>query len=172
MKKIVLLLLVCIPFMAFSQTKKQMKKANEMTNTWMYDVEMGKISPTQGSKVVKIWSVAPSADAAIKQAPKNAVHAVIFKGVPRDRYGVGVVALDNTSKADIEHAAFFENFFADGGKYMQFVTLVNNGNIAAGDLMKIDKKNYKVGVLVTVRYDALRKYLESEGVIRSLSSGF
>lgn len=172
MKKIILLIMLILPVMAFSQSKRAMKKADQMTNTWVYDIELGKLSPTQGSKVVKIWSVAPNVDAAIRQAPKNAVHGIIFKGVPQNRYGAGVVALDNTSRADIGHAAFFEKFFAEGGKYMQFVTLVNNGNISPGDLIKIDKKNYKVGVLVTVRYDALKKYLEEEGIIRGLSSGF
>ena len=167
-----MMLLVMVPFMAFSQSKKDMKKANQMTNAWVYDVELGKVAPTQGSKVVKIWSVAPNAQAAIRQAPKNAVHAVIFKGIPANRYGVGVVALDASGNADMEHAAFFEKFFADGGKYMQFVTLVNNGQIGAGDLIKLDKKNYKVGVQVTVRYEALRKYLEQEGIISGLSTGF
>ena len=33
-------------------------------------------------------------------------------------------------------------------------------------------KQYKVGVVVTVSKDQLRKYLEDAGVIRSLTSGF
>lgn len=149
-----------------------MKKADANTVSWVYDVELGQHTATQGAKMIKIWSIAPNAMAALKQAPKNAVHAVIFKGVPANKYGSEVKPLDRTSRADIDHAEFFKTFFAEGGKYMQFVTLVNNGNIAPGDLIKVGKKDYKVGVLVTVRYDDLRKYLESEGIVKSLASGF
>ncbi len=172
MKKILIALLCVLPLFAFAQNKRSMKKAEAQTQAWNYDVELIKGTATQGSKNVKIWSIAPNALAAIKQAPKNAVHAIIFKGVPANQHGQSVIALDRTSRADIEHAAFFEQFFAEGGKYMQFVTLVANGNILPQDLIKVNKKEYKVGVRVIVRYDALRKYLESEGIIRGLSSGF
>lgn len=172
MRHLFILVFCLLPLLVFSQSKRSMKKADENTAAWVYDVELGKHTATQGSKMVKIWSIAPNAMAAIKQAPKNAVHAVIFKGVPANQYGVEVKPLDRTARADIDHAAFFSNFFAEGGKYMQFVTLVNNGNIAPGDLIKLSKKEYKVGVLVIVRYDDLRKYLESEGIVKGLSSGF
>ena len=171
-RNILIAILCILPLVGFSQSKRDKKKADANTAAWIYDVELGKHTANQGSKMVKIWSIAPSAMAAVKQAPKNAVHAVIFKGVPANEFGMEVKPLDRTSRADIDHAAFFESFFADGGKYMQFVTLVNNGNIAPGDLIKVGKKDYKVGVLVTVRYDDLRKYLESEGIVKSLSSGF
>ena len=40
------------------------------------------------------------------------------------------------------------------------------------EILKYGKKNYKVGVIVTVQYDALRKALEQQGIINSLTSGF
>lgn len=55
---------------------------------------------------------------------------------------------------------------------MRFVTLTNNGAIAAGDIMKVGKKEYKVGVVVTVQYNDLRKYLEEKGIVKRLDAGF
>ena len=66
---------------------------------------------------------------------------------------------------------FFKDFFQDGGKYMKFVSLVNNGAIDAGDRIKIGKE-YKIGIVVSVNVAALRKDLEDAGIIKSLSNGF
>jgi predicted RecA/RadA family phage recombinase len=66
---------------------------------------------------------------------------------------------------------FFKEFFKDGGKYSKYVTLVNNGAIAAGDVMKVGKE-YKVGVIVSVNTAGLRKDLEQAGIIKALTNGF
>ena len=69
-----------------------------------------------------------------------------------------------------QHAEFFEEFFSDGGAYRQFVSAVTDGSM---EVKRIgERKQYKVGVVVTVSKDQLRKYLEENGVIRSLGSGF
>ena len=44
--------------------------------------------------------------------------------------------------------------------------------VGAGDVSKVNKKEYKVGVVVSVNKDELRKYLESEGILKGLASGF
>jgi hypothetical protein len=51
---------------------------------------------------------------------------------------------------------------------MQYVQVTNNGNLAAGDVVKIDKKRYKVGMVVVVNVNGLRKYLEDEKIIEPL----
>ena len=172
MKKIiVLLLLVVLPMSVFAQSKKNTKKANANTVAWMYEVEpCGEAKA--GGEMIKVWSYAPDVTSAKAQAAKNAVHAVIFKGIESDGRGHGIVKLDRTNNAETEHAEFFKGFFADGGKYMQFVTLVNNGVTGAGDIIKLDKRTFKVGVVVLVNYKSLRKYLEDQNVIKKLSAGF
>lgn len=172
MKKIiVLLLLVIVPMSVFSQKKRNAKKADANTVAWMYEIEPAGEAKA-GGELLKVWSYAPDVVSAKAQAGKNAVHAVIFKGIESDGRGHGIVKLDRTGNAEVEHAEFFESFFATGGKYMQFVTLVNNGVTGAGDIIKLDKKNFKVGVVVKVNYKSLRKYLEDQGVIKGLSAGF
>ena len=70
-----------------------------------------------------------------------------------------------------EKADFFKPFFADGGKYMKFVSITNDGAVAAEDRMKIGKE-YKVGVVVVVNVTALRKDLEEAGIVKALGAGF
>jgi hypothetical protein len=59
----------------------------------------------------------------------------------------------------------------DGGKYMKYVNLSNDGSVAAEDRLRIGRE-YKIGVLVSVNVTQLRKFLEDERIIKSLSSGF
>lgn len=55
---------------------------------------------------------------------------------------------------------------------MKYVNLTNDGAVGNGDIMKIKKKLYKVGVYVSVNKDELRRRLEQDGIIRGLNSGF
>lgn len=50
--------------------------------------------------------------------------------------------------------------------------MTNNGAIAAGDIMKVGKKNIKSVLSVTVQYNDLRKYLEEKGIVKRLDAGF
>ncbi len=162
MKKVLILMMMCLPLAAFAGNGKQ-KKADAQTAAWRYEIEY--VSNTANNNVVvKVWSYSKKPAIAAEQSKKNAVHGVIFKGVPaKDRY-VGRKALVSSYDSN---AAFFDGFFAQGGDYMRFVTLSGNP-----DVLKVSKKEYKVGVPATVMIDDLRKFLEEKGVARSLNSGF
>ena len=71
----------------------------------------------------------------------------------------------------MEKQDFFQDFFADGGKYMKFVNITGDGSVRPEDRLKIGKE-YKIGVVVSVNVQLLRSDLESAGVIRGLNSGF
>jgi hypothetical protein len=49
------------------------------------------------------------------------------------------------------------------------VELTNNGNIQAGDRIKISSKEYKVGMACIVNYTALRAKLEGDGIAKGLN---
>lgn len=167
MKRLLIMLLVCVPVVAMADGRK-IKKANEDTEAWRYEIEPV-TTGVQGSVVLKVWSFSKKTNIAAEQSKKNAVHGVIFKGFPtKDRVTGRKPLVTNPA----EHEAFFEKFFADGGEYMRFVALTNSGDVGGGDVMKVSKKEYKVGVTVTISYNDLRKYLEDQGVVRSLGSGF
>lgn len=163
-------LMLMVPVVGFSQKKKQ-KLANQDTENWRYEIEALEIG-LQGTCLVKVWSYSSKPDIAASQARKNAVHGVVFKGIPAKDRIPGKKPLVQEADARTKYADFFKSFFADNGDYMRYVTLTNNGAIEGGDVMKVGKKEYKVGVNVTVNYSELRKVLESQGIVKRLDAGF
>ena len=163
------LLAVSLGFTANAQKGKK-KKADTQTAEWRYEVE-GMGTGSNGTYLVKVWSYSKKADVAMEQAKKNAVHGIIFKGFSDSKGGQSQKALARDPNVEQEKADFFKDYFADGGKYMKFVSVTNDGAIGAGDRIKVGKE-YKVGVIVSVRKEDLRKDLEAAGIIKGLSSGF
>jgi hypothetical protein len=151
----------------FAQAKK---KADKDTQAWRYEIEAVQTG-VQGTYLIKVWSYSKKPEVAIEQSKKNAIHGIIFKGFPGKDRVAGKSPLVSNVNLEEEKADFFQPFFADGGKYMKFVSLTNDGAVGAEDRMKIGKE-YKIGLVVTVNVAELRKDLENAGIIRSLSSGF
>ncbi|MEW7277651.1 hypothetical protein ABW636_03560 [Aquimarina sp. 2201CG1-2-11] len=153
-----------------AQRKKRI--ANKDTQEWRYDIECEGIAK-QGSKLVKVWSYSKNPKFAIGQAMKNAVHGIIFKGYAGGGNGcTPFKPLARNVTAEKEHEAFFKSFFSDGGEFRKYVTAAADGNIAPGDRLKVSKREYKIGVVVNVATDQLRKRLESEGIVKALNAGF
>ena len=149
--------------------KRKKKAANQETTEWRYEVEPEGISHGN-SKSIRVWSYSKKVEIAREQATKNAVHGIIFRGVNGDsnKRVAAIMPLIKDYNAMEKNSAFFNDFFADGGQYRQFATTTE----IADKIRKLDRKTYKVGVVVNVQYDALRKMLEQKGIIKSLSSGF
>ena len=126
----------------------------------------------EGTKLIAVYGYGKDPERAGYEAKRNAVHGVIFKGTQTNSGGcMGVKALAKSASLETERADFFEKFFADGGLYLNFISASGESK-ANRTITKIDKKTYKVGTAVAVRYDALRKELENAGVVKKLSSGF
>ena len=170
-KILVLLLLVTFSIDGFSQRRSK-KKADKETQEWKYEIEcMG--TGVQGTYLLKVWSYSKKPKVAIEQAKKNAVHGVIFKGFAGSGNGCSTQQpLAKNPNIENEKKVYFKDFFAEGGKYMKFVSTTTDGSVAGRDVLKISKKRYKVGVVVSVHKDLLRKDLEAAGILRGLSSGF
>lgn len=171
MKKI-LLLTLSVMFLLLGDAvaqKRKIKKANEDTVEWKYEIESVGIG-SDNVKTVRVWSYSKKTPIAKAQAPKNAVHGIIFRGAPantQERISK-VLPLARNYDTMSKNQAFFDNFFADGGEYRRYVTTTD----IADEVRKVDKRMYKVGVVVNIQYDALRKALEQQGIIKGLSSGF
>lgn len=151
-----------------SQAFAQQKKADKATASWRYEIECVGIGQP-GTKLIKVWSYSKNATVAITQAKKNAVHGIIFQGYAGGANGcTSQKPLTNDPSLEQQKADFFDPFFAEGGKYMKFVSTSGDGT---PEPMKVGKE-YKVGVVVTVMTDLLRKDLEAAGIIKGLSSGF
>jgi hypothetical protein len=138
---------------------------------WRYEIEPV-AEGVQGTYLIKVWSYSKKSKLAVEQAKRNAVHGIIFRGYA----GINGVAkkpalAGSNSNLEEEKKDFFDSFFADNGKYMKFVNITNDGSIAAKDRLKVGKE-YKLGIIVSVNVDALRKDLEDAGIIKKLGAGF
>lgn len=163
MKRIISVILAVLAFLpAFAAGKK----ADKETLQWRYEVQDLNITAKDGKSVIfKVYSYAKKENVALMQAGKNAVHAVIFKQIGYNP------ALMGSESMSAEQEAFFKLFFQDGGEYMRFVQLANNGAIAPSDKIKLQKE-FKIGVKVTVNRADLRKYLEEHGILQSMNAIF
>lgn len=161
-----LFIFLVLCFSLNGQTRNQKKAAGYVIGN--YEVEcMG--TGMDGTQLVKVWGFGKNPNDAIYQARKNAVHAVLFKGIIGGKPGCMQSPLVNKPGAEVQHADYFNNFFSDGGSYLRFCSQTGDGSV---DRIKIDKKTYKVGVIVSVMHAQLRRELEAAGIIQQLGQGF
>ncbi len=162
------LLFVSFALVSNAQLNKK-KKAQEDTENWRYEIECVGIGQP-GTKVIKVWSYSKKEKIALNQAKKNAVHGIIFQGYAGGGQGcTSQKPLASDPSIEQQKSEFFENFFElEGGKYMKFVSTSGDGTPT---VMKVGKE-YKIGVVVTVMTNNLRKDLEDAGIIKGLASGF
>lgn len=174
MKTSSILLLVLFGFMQTANAQRGKRKTEKDTKRWRYEIEVVGTG-VQGTYQVKAWTYInkkKNTETALEQGKKNAVHGVIFKGFGKNGGVAGQKALVSEPNIYEEKIDYWDKFFdSKDGKYMKFVTLANNGQIAAGDRIKVGRKEYKIGVVVSVNIDALRKQLEADGIIKALSEG-
>ncbi|HIZ85648.1 MAG TPA: hypothetical protein IAC04_04070 [Candidatus Coprenecus stercoravium] len=140
-------------------------RMNKADQPWSYEVESVGVG-AEGTYVLRVWSWYRTPDMPVNVAGKNAVHAVIFKGVPA---GGGASAQPPLYKGQISasDSLFFDGFFT--AAYQNYVNSVASGS---RQVLKTGNREYKIGYVVSVAKDNLRKYLETQGVVKALSEGF
>ena len=159
---------ICITF-TFLFSNCFNRHANKDTATWRYEIECVEVG-SEGTYLIKVWSYSKQPTVAIEQSKKNAIHGVLFKGFS-GKNSCNQKPIISNSAIEQEKAEFFNKFFATGGDYMKYVNISSDGSVGAENRLKIGKE-YKIGVVVSVHKDLLRKDLEAAGIIKSLGSGF
>ena len=165
MRKFLLSLLVvacCLP----ASAGLRQKQANKDTNQFRYEIECAG-NAIQGTYLVKVWTYSKKASVAENQCRKNAVHGVNFKGYGGGQGCVSQRPMVNTPGAETQNQEYFDSFFADGGEFQKYASIMSGTT----ESVKVGRE-WKVGCVVSVRKDDLRKALEAAGIIRALSSGF
>lgn len=139
-------------------------------NEYLYELESfeGRVAAEGGTCLVKVWNYGKREKITRKRCMENAVHGILFKGYA----AANNLSADKGRKALVPegymaHKDYFDRFFSSGD-YLQFVQLTNNGAINSQDLIKISKREYKIGMVVLISYDALRKRLEADQIIKRL----
>ncbi len=170
MKRLITMLFIVTAASAVTAQNKSQKETAGYTKQ-NYEITCIGVG-NEGTKLIAVYGYGKDPERATYEAKRNAVHGVIFKGTQTNSGGCqGVKPLAGSLTLETERADFFEKFFEDGGLYLNFISMSAESN-ASRTVTKIDKKTYKVGTAVSIRYDDLRKELEKAGVIKKLSSGF
>ena len=164
MKRLLLLAAALMVVVGASAASRKLK--NSDTQKFQYEIE-GVNNGTQGTYLVKVWTYSASKNANIETCKKNAVHGIIFKGYAGSANARPQRALISNPGAEMDHADYFELFFKDGGEYNKYVTVT----VGSQEIVKVGKQ-YKIGLVVSVSKDALRKALEQAGVVKALGAGF
>jgi hypothetical protein len=122
-------------------------------------------SEMDGSVTVESYGMGRNYADASEQAKKNAVSAVLFKGI---KIGVGdcnksplLLAFDSESK----YEDYFADFFKDSGPYMQFVSLKDEriGNKIKRNVKKTEEMQQRK-VVVRVDRLGLKKKLQKDNI--------
>lgn len=177
MKKVTHIIIILLAFMVSvvtvnAQSKNKVRKI-EYNSAYNYEVATVAVG-VDGTKLVKVWGYGKTPEDAIRNAKELAVACAIYRGFPAASNGraAKTPAIVTNSSAAEKHADFFNEFFAIGGKYLQYVNLSTDAPPSGADRLKVNKKTYKVGVTVSIAFDELRKYMEEKGIARALDAGF
>ena len=126
---------------------------NNVAGYYSYETEcLG--TELDGSQTLKAWGTGVNLDDAVFQAKKQAIKDVIFKGINKGREGCSKRALVIEVNAQEKYEDYWNVFFADGGKYLQFTTHED------GKFLSKKKAGNQLTYGVTVR--VLRKELKQQ----------
>lgn len=157
-----------LSFSADAQSRKERMKRFTSTNS--YEVQCIGVGK-DGTKSIKVWSYGKSVKKALYKIKKDAVAAAIFRGIPAGGGAAMTPPIMTSSNARDEYSKFFKKFFKSGGSYLNFVNVSDERKPIGSNRIKM-KGGYKVGMLVSINFDHLRKYLEEKGIAKKLNNGF
>lgn len=134
--------------------------------TLRYDI-VSAGSGTQGTYLVKVYVYSMSSSVSDSDIKHAAVHGVIFRGFNGTQGNPSQRPMAQSVTVEQEKSDYFNAFFGKEGAYLHFATVISGSyeRIKTG-------KEYKVGAVVQVNKDNLRRELEQSGIIKSLSNGF
>lgn len=118
-----------------------------------------------GSVTLRSYGAGRNRGDALEQARKNAVQAVIFKGVSvagqSPKMSLPLVLENNGAD---KYQYFFNNFFKDGGAYKKFISKEDTRGGSNG--RKLGDKQVEYSVTIRVMRAELRNYLVENNIIK------
>lgn len=121
---------------------------------------------SEGTVIFTVSSTEKNEAAALREARRNAVRAVVFRGIRTERCAEDPMMRPDafTEAAD----AYFDTFFKEGGQYLAYVEYAGDEVEAK---VKVGKQ-VKVSSTVIVQRNRLRQDLERAGIIKSMGDIF
>ena len=105
---------------------------------------------------------------AVEQAKKDAVRAVVFKGIRNGISGCNTKPVLMEVNAEEKYEDYFNVFFMDGGEYLKYISMKDEKRV---NLFKKDKEKeksqhfVKYGITVRVLRSELKKRFENDNII-------
>lgn len=120
-----------------------------------------------GSQTVKAWGNGRNRFDATEQAKKEAVNDVIFNGILKGKQDCQVRPLVVEVNAREKYEDYFNVFFADNGRFLDFVSLKDArlGKKIKGDRFK-SRSGITYGVILRVQRSELKKLLLNDGILK------
>ena len=154
-------MLIALTTVSTSFAQQQHTAANYNIETECMGVEL------DGSQTVKAWGRGKDRKDAVEQARKNAVRDVIFKGIRKGNSECNMKPLIIEVQAAEKYEDYFFEFFADGGKYAQFVSDVDESLFPK---IKKDRRaqgsEVSYGVIIRVLRQKLKKQLKEDNILK------
>lgn len=141
--------------------------AKDKVDNNRYEIEMAEVGEP-GTLVVKVWCYNKKPQISEDVAKMNAIKGVLFKGVSDSGRMKGRKALVEDGYDN--HKDYFDDFFKEG-KYANYSRVALNNYVEQNSLIKVGKQ-YKIGKIVVISYNDLRKRLEEDKIIKGLNYGF
>ena len=162
MKRLIACFLIVIAlFMTSCSSSKKMT-----TTVKQYNVETMGVG-NDGTYLIRVTDYFRTADERIylEGLKKDAVHCVIYSGIPAGNGSIKQPALMNSDTKIEGNEEALNNFF-EQGLYNNFISSIVN---SSKKITKIkNSKDYKISVVISVKKDDLRKYLIDNNIIKPL----
>lgn len=123
---------------------------------------------TDGYVTIKIWDTKKGEQYKSEQARKDAIHAILFSGVASVNGCATQPPILNKTEELENFKTIEKSFFAKKGKWSMYTRSTATETTLPENL---GLKNWKV-YQVSISKNELRKYLEEQKIIKSLTNGF
>lgn len=140
-------------------------KETVVAKKYDYEATYGGTQGVDGTTMVKVTGKGKKAEDAVVDAKINAIHAILFRGIPGSNMAKPIITEPNAETTNVD---YFNQFFAPSGKYLSFLSVSGDGPT---DKVKTSD-GYKVTMLISVKHKALRKQMEDDGKAKKMTDGF
>lgn len=151
-----------------SQTRRENRMTQERTRNWQYEAICAESGGTESSYLIQVTSYVADLRLALPQAKKNAIHAVMFKGIAGNNLGCTIKDPLITNSTYDSNFTYFEDFFFNSSQFNKYAT-APSGSAESSETYKVKgKKNFRVTFIISINVDELRKKLEFDNIIQKL----
>ena len=123
---------------------------------------------TDGYVTIKIWDTKKGAKYKREQARKDAIRAILYSGISNGNGCSTQPPILNKAEEKENFKSIEKSFFSPDGEWSMFT---RSSSIETTLPSSLGRRNWKV-YQVSVSKNELRKYLEEQKIIKSLTNGF